>query len=83
MVPAPRTAVARSNTRRGPQMSASQPTMGATAPSTKSDSAAAPESCWRVQPNSASIGLMKTPKTARSPEPPSMTNTTAASTIQP
>ena len=48
-----------------------------------SDKAAAPESCWRVQPNSASIGLMKTPKTARIPEPARTTKTTAARRIQP
>src|SRR5262245_38790968 len=42
--------------RRGSQRSASRPTRGATAPSSKSDSAAAPESAPRLQPNSASIG---------------------------
>ena len=57
--------------------------MGPTAPSTKSDRAAAPESWARLQPNSASMGLMNTPNTARMPEPASITKTTAASMIQP
>ena len=45
-------------TLRGPQRSASRPTKGPTAPRSKSETAAAPESAPRVQPNSASMGLM-------------------------
>ena len=67
-------------TRRGPQWSASQPTNGPAAPSSRSESAAAPESAARSQPNVASMGLMNTPNTARRPEASSMTTTRAPST---
>jgi len=57
-VPTPRMTVEVRMTRRGPQRSASQPTMGPAAPSSRSDSAAAPESEARSHPNVVSIGLM-------------------------
>src|SRR5262249_11288982 len=69
-------------TRRGPQESATRPASGPTAPYTRSETAAAPESATRDQPNSASIGLMYTPNADRSPVPPSMANASAPRTIQ-
>lgn len=69
-------------TRRGPHRSASQPTTGPAAPSSSSETAAAPESAARFQPKVASMGLMNTPNTARSPEPSSMTTTSAPRTTQ-
>ena len=69
-------------TRRGPHWSASQPTIGPAAPSSSREMAAAPESAARSQPKVASIGLMNTPKTARRPEPSSMTTTSAPRTTQ-
>ena len=69
-------------TRRGPQRSASRPTNGPAAPSRSRETAAAPDSAPRVQPNSASIGLMYTPKTARRPDEAAMQNVSAPSTIQ-
>ena len=69
-------------TRRGPQRSASQPTTGPAAPSSRSEIAAAPDSAARSHPKVVSMGLMNTPKTARSPDPSSMTTTRAPRTIQ-
>ncbi len=44
--------------------------------------AAAPDNAARSQPNVVSMGLMNTPKTARRPDPSSMTTTSAPRTIQ-
>ena len=69
-------------TLRGPQRSASQPTKGPTAPTSRSESAATCDMEERSQPNSASMGLMNTPRTARSPEAARKMSTTAPSMIQ-
>ena len=51
-----------------PHRSASRPTTGPLAPLNTNPSAATSDSAVRSQPNSASIGLMNTPKALRTPE---------------
>ena len=66
--PTPRRTPEAARTTRPPQRSASRPTRGPAAPLNTNDSEATRESAVRSQPNSASMGLMKTPKALRTPE---------------
>ncbi len=66
--PTPRRTPEPVRTTRAPQRSASRPTMGPVAPLNTNDIEATRESAVRSQPNSASIGLMNTPKALRTPE---------------
>ncbi len=80
-VPGPKRIAAR-KTPPGPHRSASRPTRGPTAPCRNKESAATVDNETRSQPNSSSIGLMKTPKDARMPDPNIKTTVTAATTTQ-
>ena len=67
-------------TTRPPQRSARRPITGPAAPLNTNDRDATRDSAVRPQPNSASIGLMKTPKALRTPVAASRTTAVAPRT---
>ena len=66
--PTPRRTPENAMTVRAPHRSARRPTKGPLSPLKRNDSEATRDSAVRSQPNSASIGLMKTPKALRTPD---------------